>query len=154
MFASPSTRRALTAVLAAALLVPSLAACGGNPIETLVHQASGGKIDLGGGHIPTGFPAEVPLYNGKVTYGIAIGDGAGKAFNVTIRIPDAAAGDQIRGDLEKAGFTLIGGTDASSQGGAAYDGAHWGVVLVLTKDNGGWLANYTVTPKQSNGTGS
>jgi hypothetical protein len=144
-------RRILPVLLLAALVVPGLAGCVGNPVETLIEQGTGGGVDLGGGSVPEGFPAEVPLYDGEVTYGIGVGDGAGKAFNVTIRIPDQSAGEQIRADLEAAGFTLLGGTDPNAQGGAAYDGADWGVVVVLTQDGDGWLANYTVTPKQSGG---
>src|SRR3954469_22394628 len=108
-------RRVLSVLLLAALVVPGLTACVGNPVETIIEQGSGGKVDLGGGSVPKGFPAEVPLYDGEVTYGIGVGDDAGKAYNVTIRIPDASAGDQIRTDLESAGFSLIGGSDAASE---------------------------------------
>src|SRR4051794_30429216 len=149
---SPLTRfrRAALALLAGAVLVPALAACGGgNPIEGLIEQGSGGSVQLGGGSVPKGFPAEVPLYDGEILYGIAVGDDPGKAFNVTVRIPDSAAGEQIRTDLEAAGFTLVGGSDPTAEGGAAYDGANWGVLVVLTKDDSGWVANYTVTPKDS-----
>ncbi|WP_210479373.1 hypothetical protein [Naasia sp. SYSU D00948] len=147
---SRSLRPALALLLGAALL-PGLAGCGFNPVESFIEGATGGGVDLGGNQIPEGFPSdEVPLYDGEVTYGIAIGDEAGKAFNVTIRVPDAAAGEQIRSDLEAAGFTLLGGTDPTSQGGAAYDGENWSVVVVLTQESdSSWLANYTVTPKNS-----
>ncbi len=143
--------RAALAVLVGAALLPGLTGCGFNPIESFIEGATGGGVELGGSEIPEGFPSdEVPLYEGEVTYGIAIGDENGRAFNVTIRVPDAAAGEQIRSDLEEAGFTLIGGSDATAQGGAAYDGANWGVVVVLTQESeSSWLANYTVTPKNS-----
>jgi hypothetical protein len=143
------SRRAFVAVLLGAVLLPGLAGCGFNPVESFIEGATGGGVELGGSEIPEGFPSdEVPLYDGEVTYAVGIGDENGKAYNVTIRVPDAAAGEQIRSDLEAAGFTLLGGSDATAQGGAAYDGANWGVVVVLTKENDtSWLANYTVTPK-------
>lgn len=150
--AASRIRRALIALVVGALLVPALAACSGNPVETIIKQVTGGSVDVGGGHVPAGFPSEVPLYAGPVLYGIAVGDGAGKAFNVTVRLPDASAGAQIRSDLERAGFTLVGGTEPTAAGGAAYDGAHWGVLVVITQDGDkGWVANYSVTPKDSSG---
>jgi hypothetical protein len=149
MTAPARVRRTALALLVSAVLVPALAGCGGNPIENLIEGATGGNVQLGGNSVPDGFPSEVPLYDGEVLYGVAVGDDAGKAFNVTVRVPDAAAGEQIRSDLEGAGFTLIGGTAADAAGGAAYDGTNWGVVVVLIQDDKGWVANYTVTPKDS-----
>ncbi len=141
--------RASIAVLLGAVLLPGLAGCAFNPVESFIEGATGGGVELGGNEIPEDFPSdEVPLYDGEVTYAIGVGDQNGKAFNVTIRVPDAAAGEQIRSDLEAAGFTLLGGGDATAQGGAAYDGANWSVVVVLTQESdSSWLANYTVTPK-------
>ncbi len=148
---SPRSLRAALALLLGAALVPGLAGCGFNPVESFIEGATGGGVDLGGNQIPEDFPSdEVPLYDGEVTYAIAIGDESGKAFNITIRVPDPSAGEQIRSDLEAAGFTLLGGGDATAQGGAAYEGANWGVIVVLTQGNdSSWLVNYTVTPKNS-----
>lgn len=142
--------RATLAVLLGAALLPGLVACA-NPIESFIEGATGGGVDLGGNQIPDDFPSdEVPLYDGEVANAIAIGDANAKAYNITIRIPDAAAGEKIRSDLEAAGFSLLGGSDATTQGGAAYEGANWGVVVVLTQESdSSWLANYTVTPKES-----
>jgi len=144
-------RRVVSVLLLAALVAPALGGCVGNPVETLIEQGTGGGVELGGGSVPEGFPAEVPLYDGEIAYAVGVGDGAGRAFNVTVRVPDQAAGEQIRTDLEAAGFTLIAGTAPDAQGGAVYDGANWGVAVVLTQDGDGWVANYTVTPKQSTG---
>lgn len=147
---SRSLRRAALAAAVAVLLVPGLTGCIGNPIESIIEGATGGDIDLGGSSLPEGFPAEVPLYEGEIVYGIAIGDAAGKAFNVTVKVPAAAAADAIRAQLEGAGFTLLGGSEPTSTSGAAYDGVAWGVVVVVTEDGAGnWVANYTVTPKDS-----
>ncbi|MCU1570862.1 MAG: hypothetical protein JWR33_1603 [Naasia sp.] len=149
---SRSFRRGALALLVALALAPSLAACGGNPIESLIEKATGGNVDLGGGSVPKGFPSEVPLYDGEVVYGIAVGDAAGKAFNVTVRVPDAQAGEDIRSQLEDAGFELLGGSDATAAGGAAFASDSYGVVVVLTEDGShGWVANYTVTPNESSG---
>ncbi len=152
---SSRSLRAGLAVLLGAALLPGLAGCGINPVESFIEGATGGGVELGGNQIPDDFPSdEVPLYEGEVTYAIAVGDENGKAFNVTVRVPDAAAGEQIRSDLEAAGFTLIGGSDATAQGGAAYEGTNWGVVVVLTQESdSSWLANYTVTPKGSSAQG-
>ncbi|HEY8590649.1 MAG TPA: hypothetical protein VIL55_13980 [Naasia sp.] len=150
---SRSFRRATLALVAAAILVPGLTGCIGNPLESLVEGATGGNVELGGSSVPEGFPTEVPLYEGEIVYGIAIGDDTAKAYNVTVRVPDATAADQIRTQLEGAGFTLLGGSDPSSGSGAAYDGANWGVAVVVTEDgSNGWVANYTVTPKDTSGT--
>ncbi|BDZ44604.1 hypothetical protein [Naasia aerilata] len=109
-------RRAVLAVLIGVALAPGLAGCSGNPIENLIHNATGGGVELGGSKVPDGFPTEVPLYDGEVLYGIAVGgDEGGKTYNVTIRVPEGA-GEQIQTDLTDAGFTLVGGSDPAGEG--------------------------------------
>jgi hypothetical protein len=147
-----STPVRLTALVVSAALLPALVGCTGNPVENAVEQATGGNVQLGGDIVPEGFPAEVPLYDGTVQYGVAIGDDAGRAFNVTIAVPDGSAAQAIEDQLVGAGFGRLGGTQVAAAGATVYDGANYSVAVLLT-DNGdsGWSANYTVTPKRPTG---
>lgn len=147
-----STPVRLTALVVAAALSSALVGCSGNPVEDAVEQATGGNVQLGGDSVPEGFPAEVPLYDGTVQYGVAIGDDAGKAFNVTIAVPDGSATQAIEDQLMGAGFSRLGGTEVAAGGASVYDGANYSVGVLVT-DNGdsGWSANYTVTPKRPTG---
>ena len=138
------------AIALAVVLTPTLAGCGiiSNPIEGIVEGATGGNLDLGGTSVPDDFPADVPLYDGEVVFGASFGTGTDQIFNVTVKVPDAGAVDQIASDLEAAGFTAAGEVNLSSdQGGTlVYTSDTWGVLVVVATDaENSWTANYTVT---------
>lgn len=136
------------AIVLAVGMTPMLAGCFGNPVETIIEGATGGEVDLGGTSIPDGFPAEVPVIDGEIVFGAGVGSGADKIYNVTVRVSDGTAIDQIKTELEAAGFVSQADTGDAS-GGGTYIGSTdaWGV-LVVVSDSGadGWVANYTVTP--------
>ncbi|HAM27726.1 MAG TPA: hypothetical protein DCP11_13810 [Microbacteriaceae bacterium] len=138
----------LTVPLAIGLAVlagPALAGCS---IQNLVHNATGGKVDLGGKAIPKDFPSEIPLAKGEVLYGLSVGDSNGKIWNLTIKVHGASSFDDIATQLTDAGFK----SDAAVQGSSADGGTgvfasdKFGVIVAVTKDGkNGWVANYTVT---------
>lgn len=138
------------AIVLALAITPALAGCFGNPIEQIVEGATGGDVSLPGAGIPDDFPkADVPLYDGEVVFGIGIGNDEGKGWNVTVKVPDIAAVDDIKSQLEGAGFTAneagIGGT---TDDGATlvYGNDKYTVLVVVTKDtDNGFVANYTVS---------
>lgn len=149
MAVNHSQRYTVPIALALALVItPALSGCFANPIEQIVEGATGGDVSLPGQSIPADFPAEVPLYDGEVTFGLGLGNTDGKAWNVTIRVPDIAAADDIKTQLEGAGFTQneagVGGTTAD---GATliYANATYTVLVVVTSDANGFVANYTVS---------
>jgi hypothetical protein len=121
----------------------------GNPIEGVIEGATGGNIDIGGTSLPSGFPeADVPLYDGDILAGMALGSDAEKIYNVSIRVPGASAFDEITAQLEGAGFTTDGGfvTNSADGGSAIYSSDTWSVFVVVASDNSdGWTANYTVS---------
>lgn len=135
------------AIVLALALTPALTGCFGNPVESIIEGATGGDVDLGGTSLPDGYPAdEVPVIDGDILFGGALGDANGKVFNVTVKVADASAIDTIKGQLEGAGFTAQLGGDTT--GGSTYIGSSdaWGVLVVVSEDgSNGWVANYTVT---------
>lgn len=139
------------AILIALAVTPALSGCFGNPVEQIIEGATGGDVDLGGKSVPDGFPSEVPLAQGEVLFGASLGNDEGHVWNVTIKVADAAAIDQIVAQLESAGFS----TAAEGFGGSTADGGtaivendRYGVLVVVSKDGeNGFVANYTVTEK-------
>jgi hypothetical protein len=138
------------AILLALAITPALSGCFGNPIEQVIEGATGGEVDLGGNSVPEGFPSEVPLVDGEVLFGAAVGNTDGRIWNVTVQVASAAALDEIVAQLEGAGFTNTDGFGGSTaEGGtAALESEAYGVLVVVTPDGqNGFVANYTVTEK-------
>lgn len=138
------------AALAAAIALVStttLTGCFGNPVEQIIEGATGGDVDLGGNSVPDGFPtAEVPIVDGEILFGIALGDETNKIFNVTVKT-DGDATETVRAQLVGAGFTEQMGAQASTDEGSSYAFTNdaWGVLVVIGQVDGAWNANYTVT---------
>lgn len=136
------------AIVLALAITPTLSGCFGNPIEQIVEGATGGDVSLPGSSVPDDFPTDVPLYDGEVTFGLGVGNTDGKAWNVTIRVLGIDAADEIKSQLEGAGFAAneagIGGT---TEDGATliYANDKYSVLVVVTKDSDGFVANYTVS---------
>ena len=149
------TRKRITiplAIVLALAVTPALSGCFGNPIEQMIEGATGGDVDLGGKSVPNGFPSEVPLAQGEVLFGASIGNDEGRVWNVTIKVSDATAIEQIVAQLEGAGFSTaaegFGGSNADG-GTAILENERYGVLVVVSKDgDNGFVANYTVTEKK------
>ncbi len=142
------------ALVLALAITPSLAGCFGNPIEQIVEGATGGDVSLPGKSVPDDFPkADVPLIDGEVVFGLGVGNDDGKAWNVTIKVSGLDAADQIKSQLEGAGFSAndagIGGT--TDEGATlVYDNGTYNVLVVVTKDaDNGFVANYTVAENKA-----
>lgn len=137
------------ALVLALALAPALSGCFGNPIEQIVEGATGGDVSLPGQSVPDDFPSDVPLADGEVIFGMGVGNTDGKAWNVTVKVASLESVDEIRAQLEGAGFTEneagIGGT--ADQGATiVYENGTYTVLVVVTKDaENGFVANYTVT---------
>jgi len=148
---SSITRRvtAPIAIVIALAMAPALSGCFGNPIEGIIEGATGGQVDLGGTTIPDGFPtSEVPIASGEIIFGGSFGGADAQVFNVTVRVPNAQAIDDIQAELEAAGFESQGVFSGSTAEGGTYIGttATWGVLVVVAKDSeNGFVASYTVT---------
>ena len=112
-------------------------------VEGVIEEATGSEVELPGTELPEGFPTEVPLIEGEVAFGVAVGNG----YNVSVRVDGPEAIDEISDQLEGAGYTAqVGGTagDGSTQ---AFSSDAFTVIVVLTKEGDtGYLANYTVAP--------
>ncbi|MBC7591809.1 MAG: hypothetical protein H7226_12330 [Salinibacterium sp.] len=137
--------RILIAVLLVAAVVPTLAACSLNPVESIIEQATGGDVDLGGAALPEGFPTEVPLVDGEILFGGGMTAEATQVWNVTIRVTDAAAFETVTTQLTDAGFVtsdMIGGTTDAGSAGTFQSNNYNVSVLVSTTDT---TVNYTVT---------
>jgi hypothetical protein len=143
------TPRLITAALLAvslALVAPALTGCG--LIQDAVERATGGDVDLGGKSVPEDFPSEVPLIDGEVLSGASAGNEDGKIWNVTIKVADASVFDEIKAQLEGAGFesSEIGGSGDQGSTGTFTKEPYGVFVVVAGGDTAeGWVANYTVT---------
>ena len=141
--------RLITAALltvALALVAPALTGCG--LIQDAVEQATGGDVDFGGNSVPEDFPSEVPLIEGEVLSGASAGNAEGKVWNVTIKVDDASAFDEITAQFEAAGFepSELGGTSDQGATGTFTKDPYGVFVVVAGGDTAeGWVANYTVT---------
>jgi hypothetical protein len=132
---------------------PLLTGCfGGNPIQNIVKNATGGKVDLGGAEIPKNFPkGDIPLFDGKVVFGGSATSDGSTVWNVSVRVKDAGSFADIQSDLEAKGFTVPeGGKVTTDDGGTLFAGNDkYGVAVVVGKDSTGFIANYTVTKDKS-----
>jgi hypothetical protein len=146
------TRRRIAVPLAIVLAistVPMLTGCFGNPIQGAINAATGGKVSLGGGSLPAGFPSVVPVYKGKIETAVGLGSGDKRVWNVTVDLPNGGAYSGIKSALAGAGFkTEESGTIGNSGASIVADNKTYGVLVVVTEDTSTkkWIANYTVTP--------
>ena len=138
------TRTILPIVLALGLALSGCSMIEGS-VEGVIEEATGNEVQLPGTELPEGFPADVPLIEGEVAFGVALGSG----FNVSVRVDGPDAMDAISDQLEGAGFEAqVGGTtgEGATQ---AFSNADYSVLVVITKENDTeYLANYTVAPAQ------
>lgn len=145
---SPQRRISATIAVVIALgLSPALSGCSSNPIENLVEQATGGKVELGGKEIPEGFPSEIPLVEGEMQFGIAAGEGESRGYNITILAGAESPLKAIESDFADAGFEIqLQGSGSDGAGTVVFTGDAWiGAVIVANTDEG-YTANYTVAP--------
>jgi hypothetical protein len=143
--------RTTTAIALAAVLItaPLLGGCsiinnflpGGNPGNGL----PGGVIP--GQGIPSDFPKDdVPLIDGDVLLGLAVpGDNGEKAWNVTIQVDGIEAFETIKTQLTDAGFEYQEVSVAADASTGGFTKDPYSVLLVVTKADDKWTANYTVT---------
>lgn len=136
------------AIVVALTLAPALGGCA--ILENVIENTTGGEVDLGGQSVPEGFPTEeVPLTEGEVMLGSSIKQDNQQVFNVAIKIDDVSRFDDIRTQLEEAGFTAeegMGGATADGATGAFTSDAWTVLVVVANQEPVGAVANYTVTP--------
>jgi hypothetical protein len=135
------------AIILALATAPVLSGCS---VQSIIENATGGQVDVGGKSVPDDFPAEVPLIDGEVVYGGGLGSGEGKVWNVTIKVADLSAFDTISASLTEAGFTPppTGSGELEGGIGGAFENAKYGLLVVVSKDGSdGFVANYTVTTK-------
>lgn len=133
------------AIVIALLAAPALSGCS---VQNLVHNATGGKVDLGGKQVPSDFPSEVPLVKGDVLLGASVkGDKGDKVWNVTIKASAATSFADIKSEFEGAGFETgdIGG-ESNDAGTATFTNGTYSALVAFAKDDkGNWIANYTVS---------
>lgn len=143
-----SARRLSTAIAlsAALVLAPALTGCGA--IEGIIEQASGGEINVSIGELPDGWPAEVPVIDGDILGGgTTPAENGTKLWNVTIKVADTAAFDDITAQLNGAGFEAVeageldGGETVTS---GAFKNDTYGVFVAVTGSGDNFVANYTV----------
>lgn len=141
---SAAKKTTVPIALALALLAgPALAGCS---VQGIVNSATGGNVTLPGTSVPADFPKDIPLAQGTVVVGAAVGDGkGGKIWNVTMEL-DTATIESITAEITAAGFTDNGAISTTAGGGTStFDNGTYNVVVVVAKADGKSTANYTVT---------
>ena len=139
--------RAPIALIAILSIAPALVGCSLNPIESIIEQATGGDVDLGGAALPEGFPTEVPLVDGEILFGGGMKAEGTQVWNVTIKVTDPTVFDLVKTQLTDAGFVTsdaIGGTTDVGSAGTFQSNDYNVSVLVATADPD-TTVNYTVT---------
>lgn len=141
--------RPLTAAIALAttlVLAPALTGCSG--LEGLIEQATGGEVNVSIGSLPDGWPAEVPVIDGEIIAGgTANAEDGTPGWNVTIKVDDKTAFDDIASQLGAAGFEPVeagefdGGENIAS---GMFKNENYGVIVAVTGAEGNFVANYTV----------
>ncbi|MDJ0334483.1 MAG: hypothetical protein ACOH10_11930 [Rhodoglobus sp.] len=142
-----SRLRVLVAVTLAVTITPALAGCGFNPVESIIEQATGGDVDIGGPSVPESFPSEIPLVDGEVQFGAGMSSDDSRIWNVTIKTNNASALETVKSQLAGAGFTEADGVGGSTDGGslATFTSDKYNVAVVVTTSDGDTIVNYTVT---------
>lgn len=144
----PRTRTLSTVIALATALVlaPALTGCGA--LEGIIEQATGGEVNVSIGSLPDGWPAEVPVIDGEIIGGgTADTDDGTPGWNVTIKVDDESAFDDIAAQLGEAGFEsldagdLDGGENLTS---GMFKNDTYGVIVAVTGADGNFVANYTV----------
>lgn len=131
------------AIAIALLAGPALAGCS---VQNLIHDVSGGKVDVPGKTVPKDFPSDVPLASGEILSGAGVGDSKSKIWNVSVRAKDSTAIDEVLTTLTSAGFDCKTLTETTADGGALVgDKGDINVAVVEIKDDKGFVLNYTVT---------
>ena len=134
------------AVLMVLAIAPVLAGCAMNPVESIIKQATGADVDLGGASLPKDFPVDVPIVDGEIQFGAGIKTDEARVWNVTVKATDPAVFETIKSQLTSAGFAwdenLGGSTESGSVG--TFINENYTVAVVVTTD-GGVTVNYTVT---------
>lgn len=148
---SRSTRhsRLLSLVLACALVLAAPLALSGCGLIGNVAEQNG--IDLGGDDLPADFPDEVPLIDGEVVFGAAIGGDAGRIWNVTVKVEGEGVLDQISAQFDDAEYSATPINETTDGTAITFTKEPFGVLVVIGQDgDGNQVAIYTVT-RSSNG---
>ena len=123
-----------------------------NPIEAFVKTATKGQVDLAGQSVPASFPKSVPLYPGKITSGIELGQDKSYIWNVIMVVPGPQVMKTIAAELRKAKFT----TDLEADDDDTtliYDNPDYDVAVVLKHSGSGYTVDYAVSTQQENSDG-
>ena len=131
------------AIAIALLAAPVLAGCS---VQNLVHDVTGGKVDVPGKSVPKDFPGAVPLASGEVLSGAGVGDSQSKIWNVTVRVSDKNAIAAAQKAITAAGFSCVAsGEGTSAGGGVVCTQGDLSVVVVQVAADSSFVLNYTVT---------
>ena len=142
---SHSVKR-ITIPVALAIALFAGQALAGCSVQNLVHDVTGGHVDVPGKSVPKDFPATVPLASGEVLSGAGVGDAKSKIWNVSVRVHENTAIDGVLTALTSVGFECRTLTPTTGDGGALVGTkTDLSVAVVEIKDDKGFVLNYTVT---------
>ena len=130
------------ALVGGSLLTGCTADAAQNAVNGAVQGATNGDVSLGGA-LPSGWPAEVPIVDGKILFA-AVQKGDKPGWTVTVKASAADPIAEATSSLTAAGFVAGGDVSATvgSAGLVSMKNDHYAVVVAGGPD--GLL--YTVTP--------
>ncbi|WP_308799286.1 hypothetical protein [Agromyces silvae] len=145
---TPRHSRVIAALFAAGIAAAALTGCTAGPLQDIVGQqaeeaiegATGNDVNLGGGELPTGFPGEVPLVDGEISF--SAGSGGAEGWIVTIDPQAADAVAAATAALEAGGFLPEAAFEGVDLGAKIFSNGTY--LVLLSGDDQGVM--YTVTP--------
>jgi hypothetical protein len=151
-----TTRKIITLALAGALALgaaPALAACSPqqlvqDAVQNAVKDATGVDVDVNvdGGTLPEGFPAEVPVISGEITSSGSLGTGADRAWSVVVKVSDPTTSyEDAKGKLLAAGFNADFDATADGASTGMFSNAQYSVVVATTGTGSDNNVSYVVT---------
>ncbi|CAB4909840.1 MAG: hypothetical protein F2808_07260 [Actinobacteria bacterium] len=149
-----ATRKIMMLALAGALTVggvPVLTACSPQQalqgaVENAIEDATGVDVNVDGGTMPEGFPAEVPVISGEITSSGSLGTGADRAWSVVVKVSDPTTSyEDAKGKLLAAGFNADFDATADGASTGMFSNAQYSVVVATTGTGSDNNVSYVVT---------
>jgi hypothetical protein len=116
-------------------------------------QTDSPDLGIGGvtsGSLPSGFPAEIPVVDGKIEAGTQTSQDGKSLWSVVISVPSKAGViDQITAAMTAAGLNTVYSSSTEGAEGGMFDNAGYTVIVALSKNPlaENFIASYIVTQK-------
>ena len=121
--------------------------------EVTVETEDGSATLSSSGDLPEGFPSDVPVLEGAITFSQSIDTGeSGTSYTVLVDVSDTVADafSQVKSEMTAAGFETTGETTVNTDDGAwstaTFTSADHQVIVSVTDAGDSTTVSYGVTP--------